>query len=107
MVENKGSPEILPGSEVHRRLKRKSLHMKDRSMRKWSAQGKLELCQGEDVERATRDFLDGGKLPIHSGAGFQRTQWQGRGQWERETVGYVGTGSSQRGASMRVFNERD
>lgn len=38
MVENKGSPEILPGSEVHRRLKRKSLHVKDRSMRKCSGE---------------------------------------------------------------------
>ena len=74
MVENKECPKILLGSEVHRRSKRESLRLRDKSTRKWSAQGKLELCQGEDVERVTRDVLDGGKLPLHSGAGFQRTQ---------------------------------
>lgn len=79
MVENKECPKILPGSEVHRRSKRESLRLKDRSTRKWSAQGKLELCQGEDVERATRDVLGGGKLPIHSGAGFSEDTVAGKG----------------------------
>ena len=78
MVGNKENPETLPGSEVHRKWKRKSLPLRDRTTRKWSARGKLDLCQGEDMERATRDILDGGKLSVRNGVGVSEDTVAGK-----------------------------
>lgn len=72
-----------------------SLHLRHKTTREVEcSEGKAGLCQGEDVERVTRDILEGGELFVPNGMGVSEDAVAGKATWEGEMVGCAGAGST-------------